>query len=195
MRSPPKAHEYGSRQQQPVTSRSRPPRSTAPAPPGANAPKPRLAAIPVVVASTSHQTRNQTLLGDRATQSQYATQTKSRSAQLDRPNACAPDNAGDARPQATTTEPQPTNRHPPQTVMAPPTPPIVDHTYRKTSPPTQTPLHSETGSKKVFQNDLHARYPLGWSGGFILAPNLYLSLRKRGVLGRSFKSWVMHPAS
>ena len=147
MRSPPKAHEYGSRQQQPVTSRSRRPRSTAPAPPGANAPKPRLAAIPVVVASTSHRTHSRTRLGDLATRSRCAVRKGSRSAQLYRPSACAPDIAGDARPPATTAEPQPTSRHLPQTVMAPPTPPIVDHTYRKTSPPTQTPLHSETGSK------------------------------------------------
>jgi hypothetical protein len=132
-------------------------------------PHPRLAAIPAAAASTSPRSRNRTPPADHATRYPYAARIRSHSAQLDHPAAYDPDTAYAALSQAATAEPPPKARHRPQTVMAPPTPPIVEHTYRKTSTPTNQPL--------FLKPVLRLRYVPGYR----LSPRLLLIVPRSGL--------------
>ncbi len=146
VRSPPKAHEYDSNPPRPLTSRSPRRRSVSGERPGASAPIPRPAAIPATFASTSRPSHSRTRPAGHATRSLCAARTRSRSARLDHPVACAPDTDTAARSQATTAGPQPTTRHQSRTWKAPPRPPIIDDTADRFEINQPQPL-SETSSK------------------------------------------------
>jgi len=131
--SPPKALGCGWSQRRPWTSQSHRRRLASPAPLGAVAPRPLPVATPAGVASKSRPSRSRTRWEGRARRSRCARRRGSRSVPPDPPGASCLDSGIDAERRATAAPAQPKGRRLPQSVMAPPTPPRVDHMCRRCS--------------------------------------------------------------